>query len=126
MRFKNQTLNFLICAQIRQSVISVRNSLSAQPLYCLNSNMKTEGSGKGWFGFCAHQSHPSWRLTGLCRPGTQLLLRICPHKQVTVIWNAKQSGITKKDPKCPCRCSNKQSTSGSKHSKTFFHKVLLF
>lgn len=74
MRLKNQTLNLLICVQIRYKVISVRNSLSAQPLYCLNTDRKIEGSGKCWFGSCAHQPHPSWRLTGLCRPGAQLLL----------------------------------------------------
>lgn len=46
MRFKNETLNFLICVQIRHKVISVKNSLSAQPLHCLNTNMKTEGVGR--------------------------------------------------------------------------------
>lgn len=43
MSFKNQTLDFLICVQIRYKVLL--ETVSAQPLYCLNTNMKTDGVG---------------------------------------------------------------------------------
>lgn len=73
MSFKNQTLDLLICVQIKHKVLTVTNSLCTASILPQHQH-EDGGSGNCWFGFCAHQSHPGWRLTGLGRPGAQLLL----------------------------------------------------